>query len=574
MAGTPASNDSPTSADRGTTRFTVAVDSDPAAVLERLGDAFDMAVEPDTSRRTVLLDTFDWRIWNDGGVLELHPLPRPRRSRSGSTRSRTSGRPHTGRADSSPPPGGTLVWRSRDTGTPRAELTVDHEPRVVADLGDTPSRDQLARVLEMRALRPLVTMRTTTTVARILDDERKTVARLVLEQTRRDRGPALPAVIEVRPVRGYGRAARSLIRWLGKQDGLAPGAADPTEQALRAAGFSPGSYSSKLRLALDPGVEATQAWATVLATLAETLDANEPGTRDDLDSEFLHDFRVAVRRTRSMLAQGRDVLEPTALARYRDDFAWLGTVTGPTRDLDVWLLTLPELAAGIDETLRDELGPLRALLERHQRTAQRRLVRDLDSPRYARLRRDYAAWLTQLAPGETELPDARRGAPAVAGARIARAYKRVVRDGRRIDDDSPPESLHELRKDAKRLRYALECFGSLFPAEPVQALVRDLKGLQDCLGEFQDCEVQAGTLRGHAEDLARAEAGAGTLLAMGALVEQLAERQHRARTAFHTRFARFDTPANGSVVRTVFAKATDRIEPSTPVAAGDRGAES
>jgi CHAD domain-containing protein len=559
------------STDRGTTRFTVAADSDTATVLERLGDAFDIEVEPDTSRRTVLLDTFDWRIWNDGGVLELHPTPRPRRTRSSPSRSRPAGRGRSERSDATPPPGGTLVWRSRDTGAPRAELTVDHEPRLVDDVGDAPTRDQLARVLEMRALRPLVTLRTTTTVARILDDERKTVARLVLERTRRDRGPALPAVIEIRPVRGYNRAARSLIRWLAKQDGLTPGASDPIEEALRAAGFAPGSYSSKLLLALNPDAEATHAWAEVLATLAETLDANEPGARDDLDSEFLHDFRVAVRRTRSVLAQGRGVLAPAPLTRFRDDFAWLGTVTSPTRDLDVWLLTLPELAAGIDETLRDELEPLRALLERHQRTAQRRLVRDLDSPRYARLRRDYAAWLAQLATDEdteadggTDLPDARRGAPAVAGARIAKAYKRVVRDGRRIDDDSPPESLHELRKDAKRLRYALECFGSLFPSEPVQALVRDLKGLQDCLGEFQDCEVQAGTLRGYADDLARSRAGAGTLLAMGALVEQLAERQHRARAAFHARFVRFDTPANGTIVRTVFAHAT----------AGDRGAAS
>ena len=39
----------------------------------------------------------------------------------------------------------------------------------------------------------------------------------------------------------------------------------------------------------------------------QTLRINEDGVRKDLDSEFLHDFRVAVRRTRSALSQIKGV---------------------------------------------------------------------------------------------------------------------------------------------------------------------------------------------------------------------------------------------------------------------------
>lgn len=520
-------------------RFTLTDPGDLPGLLDGLSARLDLEADGDVSVRRTLLDTFDWRIWNGGGLLEAIPAT-------------------TSRGRARPLAPATLVWRSRTDGEPIATFPGDPAPRFAWDLPESAERDRLAKVIEMRALEPLVSVRGTRTVRRLLDDERKTVARLVVERLRVEGGPALPVLVEVQPLRGYDADARRLTKVLAKQVTLTPGGPETAEAALRAVGLQPGAYSSKLKLALDTGADAAHAWGAVLHALLHTLQENEAGTRDDRDSEFLHDYRVAVRRTRSVLAQGRGVLDPVPLARFREGFAWLGTATSPTRDLDVWLLTLPELADGLDEGLRHELEPLRALLVRHQRTAQRRLVRELDTARYAELLAEYRRWLEDPAGDAEVTPDARRAAPAVAGQRIAKAYRRVVRDGRTIDDASPPEALHELRKDAKRLRYALECFGSLFPAEQVQPLVKSLKSLQDCLGEFQDCEVQATSLRGYADELAGKGAGAGPLLAMGALVEQLAERQHAARGAFHDRFVHFDTPANGTLVKRTFAAAADR----------------
>ena len=79
---------------------------------------------------------------------------------------------------------------------------------------------------------------------------------------------------------------------------------------------------------------------------------------------------------------------------------------------------------------------------------------------------------------------------AVAADRIRKVYRRMVRDGDRIDDDSPDEDLHELRKRGKELRYLLELFGSLFPDDVVKPTVKALKDLQDVLGHFQDRSVQ------------------------------------------------------------------------------------
>ena len=75
----------------------------------------------------------------------------------------------------------------------------------------------------------------------------------------------------------------------------------------------------------------------VLHRLLDTMLANETGTREDIDSEFLHDFRVSVRRTRSAISQIKGVIPQKILDRFRPEFTWLGQITGPTRDMDVYL---------------------------------------------------------------------------------------------------------------------------------------------------------------------------------------------------------------------------------------------
>jgi CHAD domain-containing protein len=119
-----------------------------------------------------------------------------------------------------------------------------------------------------------------------------------------------------------------------------------------------------------------------------------------------------------------------------------------------------------------------------------------------------------------------------------------VRDGRAINDSSHPEELHELRKDAKRLRYLLECFGSLYPSELVGPVVRELKSLQDVLGDYQDSQVQAEAMEQLGQAMIeRRGVPAATLLAMGSIVEHLDNAGREARDHFGQRFGQFDRPA-------------------------------
>ncbi|HEY7746233.1 MAG TPA: CHAD domain-containing protein [Desulfuromonadales bacterium] len=317
--------------------------------------------------------------------------------------------------------------------------------------------------------------------------------------------------------------------------------------------------SGKPNLQLQPTMPVGEAVRRILQNLLEAMAANEEGTCAARDPEFLHDFRVAVRRTRAALSQIKGVLPAPVLERFRPEFAWLGEITGPTRDLDVFLLRFEGYRESLPEEFREALEPFGRFLEAHHRTEQRRLAGELASPRYRQLKREWADFLA--APGEPETPpDAGRPVAEIAGKRIRKVLRRALREGEAIGDDSPPEDLHELRKTCKKLRYLLEFFRSLYPPQKVARLINALKTLQDNLGDFQDLQVQSAALQKFADQMAaEGEIPPRSLLAMGMLIDGLQHRQRQARDAFEGRFAEFSREKNLRLFSELFSNA----EPSS-----------
>ena len=126
--------------------------------------------------------------------------------------------------------------------------------------------------------------------------------------------------------------------------------------------------------------------------------------------------------------------------------------------------------------------------------------------------------------------------------------------------ESPPSDLHDLRKRCKELRYSLEIFGSLHDAVAQRALIDDLKKLQDCLGEFQDTEVQQHAIRTFASQMLAANssdaATVEAVMAMGRLADRLGERQIVARGTFAVLFERFAGPQPRAHLAALYERAS------------------
>ena len=470
---------------------------------------------PSRRMRRTWLDTFDWRLFRVGLSLEFS----------------------AGRTTSE------LVLTGRDGELVAVEPVTEPIgwPCLIDKLPVGPLCEHLASVVGVRALLPVARATSVLTQRRALNADEKTIAVVTIDQmtlTQPQRAPTPPRVA-ISPLRGYQAQAAKLADLLALAPGVAPAVHSAFEAAMQAAGRRPGDYTSKIDVQLTGDMPAALAVATVLTRLLDTMQANVPGTIRDLDTEFLHDLRIAVRRTRSVLKMAGSVLPGSMAARYRPEFKWLGDLTTPTRDLDVYLLGYARMAAGLVAGTELELRPFHEYLKTQRVSSQRQLARGLRSARFTHLSSRWRLDLEQVAAS----PGRRPATGKFASARIARAHQRVLRSGSAINAATPPQALHELRKLCKELRYLLEVFASLHDAAAQWRAVNELKALQDCLGEFQDTEVQQAELRAFARQMmADRTAPAETMLAMGEIAATLALRQRAARSEFAGRFAGFASP--------------------------------
>jgi CHAD domain-containing protein len=338
------------------------------------------------------------------------------------------------------------------------------------------------------------------------------------------------------PVRGYQTDAARIRRRLAPTGLLA----DPATAA--AAGY-PSIDDGAVPAAYRPETPAAAGIAAMLELFLGEVEVNIPGTIDDTDTEFLHDLRVAVRRSRSVVKLVGDVLPDSLTALADVELRLLGDLTTPTRDLDVYLLDLPEATAELAAAAPADLDAFADYLGQLRAAERRKLIRGLRSARVTRFRQEYRTGLAAVR--DRAATGGRAAAPlgGLAAERVARAYRRMVRLGDRITDDSPAVDLHTLRKRGKELRYLLELFAPLFDSATLGGAVRELKALQDCLGRFQDSEVQQVAIQQFAADMvASGQAHAPTLLAMGELAAGRHRMQQAARAQFEERYQRFSRP--------------------------------
>ena len=519
--------------------------------LDALAPAFGIAPERGATgsgtRRRTWLDTFDWRL--DRAGLNLTYENARRGSRLLLTTKHDTAKPDNAKPDTIEAEQPTAGWQPR-------------RPSLAEDLPAGPVRDRIEKLAAPRALLPVATTSTTVSVNRLTNPDGKTVARLIVEAstvTQAGVTARLSTRLFIAEVRGYPAQARRAARLLADTPGVSPATRTLLEEALSALRRHPADYTNSVDAEITAPMPAPVAVAILLLRLLDTLEQNVDGVIRDIDTEFLHDLRVSVRRTRSAIKLLADVLPAGLAEQYGPEFKWLGDLTTPTRDLDVHLLGLPAMAEHLLAASPEDLEPFRAFLARRRAREFKALTAVMRSPRFRTLTEHWRKALVEVR--DAAAPRKRRQAhhltaAELATARTARVFRKVAAQGGAITQDSAPQSLHDLRKRCKDLRYLLEFFAPLYEPTKYKKVVGDLKQLQDCLGEFQDSEVQREEIRVLADAmLADRAAPAATLLAMGEIAAKLALSQAEARADFSRRFARFAGPEGQQRVRALLDEA-------------------
>ncbi len=346
------------------------------------------------------------------------------------------------------------------------------------------------------------------------------VATLTTERTaHRLLGKSGRVLAEVADDRVTAEVAGSTTTWREWEVELVDGSATLLAAAadlLCAAGATPGSSPSKLARALGermPSPPQTRGGArsrkqpashVLQARLAEQV--RELRHRDPLVRRGLpggvHKMRIAIRRLRSLLASARPLLDAEITEPLRAELGWLGGELGRARDAEVQsarLLDRLDRAHAAEGSWPHRVrGALGRDLATRYRLAHREAVDALTSERYLTL-------LRRLDELVAEPPWTARAARP-AGPELTRAVrrdwkrleKRVAAARELTDPVTHAQRLHDVRKAAKRARYAAEPLVALF-GKDAKRFVSAMKQIQTVLGEHQDTVAARAQLRDLAE---------------------------------------------------------------------------
>jgi inorganic triphosphatase YgiF len=240
------------------------------------------------------------------------------------------------------------------------------------------------------------------------------------------------------------------------------------------------------RFHLERNMRTPAAFETIASACFRHFRLNEDVLLARRNREALHQARVAIRRLRSAFSMFKSIATGPGPLRLKQELRWLAGVLGEARNLDVLLATATDA---------DLIARLKAARER----AYDEAIDALESARSRTLMLDFNEWLhcgEYLTTLDTS-QERGRAATEFAAHALTKMRKKMKKHGRALADVDD-EHRHEVRKDAKKLRYAAEFFGSLFDdkrgARRHKHFIAAMEELQDHLGYLNDLATGPGVL--------------------------------------------------------------------------------
>ena len=404
-------------------------------------------------------------------------------------------------------------------------------PNSITDLPNCRLLTLLKPIIEARSIIPLLKLKLTQHPMEILNKGQKTLAKLNLEiaQLTTPKAPQSPKILWHHTIRSDQENNQHIKHVLSQQSVLTPLKHSLFEQLLS-------------QIKLQPQQRSDEALRALLSYLVEVTESQRKCALQDLDPECLHNIRISSRRSRSLLSALPQTLPKRQQQRLLKGFKKIADITTPLRDLDVILQQFNGYHTLLPLKKRHVLDPARQHVSQQRQQAHSTLCKYLNSYAYRQFITATQRYLQSPLPRRTPLINAQRPVAQLANESIWNAYKKVLKEGRKIDQHSEPETLHTLRKHCKKLRYLLDLFSTLYPENKLKPLTKILKKLQDNLGEYQDLHVHIAHLDNLEQEMNNNQKSNKKLTqAFKQIHAQLEEKQADCRSHFLARFADLNT---------------------------------
>lgn len=347
-------------------------------------------------------------------------------------------------------------------------------------------QDRLKQAIPLRALLPRYQFNLRTQQLFFLNPDDKTVVKGSLYSLNDGNGET-HNFLELRQLRGYGKEFSCVAKAFSDlMTGDVPDCQLST--LLQQTGLKVEALAGKVTFALQSQQQSEPAICRMALKMVQLARHQEAGMIADIDTEFVHQYRVNLRKTRSLISLFRKSLSSERYRALKTELKEVASRTNELRDLDVFLLDREYYRDMLPASLHPGFEQLFRYVKRRRRSACTRVIKHLSGEAY--LEQISRTLILLQQEEEFSAKQSAHTIGSLSAAKIMAQYQRILRDGAAIGEESADEEVHDLRIECKKLRYLLELFIELYPEKPVKTLIKHLKGLQDNLGRFNDFCVQ------------------------------------------------------------------------------------
>ncbi len=395
-------------------------------------------------------------------------------------------------------------------------------------------REKLATCVDLRAVLPVAGFIIADSNHVLRNDDDKIVVRVKVTSLREAEDTNGRLFIELVPLRGYQKELKILVEQLRPL--LSEQLASLSLHAkVKQSGFAPEITPKITEFGITPEETVEESVRQMSLAMLNVARANEQGVMEDIDTEFLHQYRVSLRKTRSLVNLMKKAFPPELHLQLKTLLAQLAGKTNELRDMDVFLLSRDYYQQMLPENFNNGFDQLYGFIARDREKARKQVNVSFNDAAHDKAFDEVMALLAAspiFCNGFASQP-----VKQAAQKKILKRYRKIGLLGEQVNDETPDHEVHELRIECKKLRYMMEFFAELFPKKRIRELVRNLKKLQTILGDFNDYSVQKeflagyGSTHGKSVDLAAAING---------LIAVLHQKQIQERAKVQEAFAAFN----------------------------------
>jgi len=276
----------------------------------------------------------------------------------------------------------------------------------------------------------------------------------------------------------------------------------------------------------------------IFQNLLILIKDNTEGSKEGLDIEFLHDFRVSIRKTRSMLKYTKEIFDTERVIYFQTKLKELAQHSNILRDLDVQILDMIEYQKSLPANLQKDMNNIITLLRKYRKKEQKAFKKVLNSKVYIDTIEQWEEFLESTGESNIKTID-------LVSKNLDSMYHKISIKANKLTINSKGCKFHSLRIEFKKFRYLLEFFLTIFENPRAKELFKATKETQKILGTFQDLEMQQDKLKNYSIALFEEDSkNIDTIMILGKISTDLAIKQNEIKENFFTLYEKFKSFEN------------------------------